>query len=372
MKQIGIDARMVSSTHGIGRYIQQLAQHLQKVAPDNMEFILFLREDNWGEFETNRENFHKVKAEIDWYSFAEQIKFLNILNSCDLDLVHFPHWNIPVFYQGDFVVTVHDLIMFHFPRPEATTHGRVKYWLKDKIHRLVVKQAVEKSKRIITPSKFTKQDIINTFDSGSDKIEVIYEAPFENSELKDVNITEKFDISNPFVFYIGSAYPHKNLDKLIEAWVKFKEKYDREHQLILAGTDSYFYQKLKDKPAFKQSSSIRHIGEISDAESQQFYQEADLFVFPSKYEGFGLPPLEALRENTPVLTTKKSSLPEILGDSVFYTNANQSTKFAEDIQIALSDSKKRQEKIIQSKNILSNLSWSEAAEKTLKVYQKFI
>lgn len=368
MKKVAIDARMLSSTSGIGRYIQQLTQHLQKIAPDSMEFILFLREENWSEFEVDRENFRKVKADIDWYSLSEQTKFLKILNQYDLDLIHFPHWNIPVFYQGDFVVTMHDLIMFHFPRPEATTHGKIKYWFKDKIHRFVVKQAVANSQYVITPSKFTKKDVVDTFSVEQNKIKAIYEAPFtKKNQLEEPQY--KLSVSNPFVFYVGSAYPHKNLKNLIKAWNKFKAKYKTDHQLILAGEETYFYNQLKQTKAFQQES-IDHIGSISDQKLNQFYSQAELFVYPSEYEGFGLPPLEALQNNTPVLTSRKASLPEVLQEASFYSDVQDTDKLAENIYQALMKNKKRNKKITKGNLLLDNYSWVKTAKQTLKVYQK--
>ena len=372
MKKIGIDARMMSSSFGIGRYIQQLVLQLEQIAPENVEFFLFMKEDNWSEFETERSNFTKVKADIHWYSLSEQAKFLSILNSYSLDLVHFPHWNIPVFYQEDFVVTIHDLIMFHFPRPEATTHGQIKYWLKDKAHRYVVKKAAEKSQHILTTSEFTKQDIISTLDIDKDKISVTYQAPFNRAkkDLSTKGVQSKFNIDKPFIFYAGSAYPHKNLKNLLKAWQKFNQEYSQDYELILAGKENYFYKKLKGSELYQNTKNIRHLGFVKDEELNALYQEAELFVFPSLYEGFGLPPLEALNFNTSVVAANSSCLPEVLRDAAIYTNPKNPQQIAESIYEGITNQELVKNKLENADNLLDKYSWRKLAEKTLKTYQK--
>ncbi|MFB6182309.1 MAG: glycosyltransferase family 4 protein [Candidatus Magasanikbacteria bacterium] len=375
-KKIAIDARMMSSNFGIGRYIQQLVKNLESEAPGSMEFFLFMKQENWGEFEPDRENFNKIEADVYWYGTAEQIKMPKIINKVDPDLVHFPHWNIPVFYSGDFVVTIHDLIMFHFPRPEATTHGRVKYWLKDKIHRYVVKKAVANSKAVITPSKFTKEDVLDNFHISEDKISVTYQAPFstEDSSEDFSSLESKFGVDKPFVFYVGSAYPHKNLKNLLKAWKIFKKEdtdknKQKKYQLILAGKKDYFYSKLTNSELFQKAPDVKYIGKVSNAELISLYDNAALFVFPSLYEGFGLPLLESLREQTPVLTSKKASIPEVLGDVGIYTDTTNPNKFSKDIETVLENEELRKEKLKQVDSLLDNYSWQELAKDTLEVYK---
>lgn len=370
-KKIALDARMMNSSSGIGRYIQQLAKHLEHIAPEEMEFFLFMKDENWGEFEPVRNNFQKIKADIDWYGVAEQIKMPKVINRVDPDLVHFPHWNIPVFYQGNFVVTIHDLIMFHFPRPEATTHGRIKYWLKDKIHRYVVKKAVKNSKHIIAPSDFTKRDIIDNFNVKKDKLSVTYEAPFfDNSEpLTYSQLKNQMDIERPYVFYVGSAYPHKNLKNLIKAWRGFKQIKDNNYSLILAGEKSYFYNRLTNSELFKNTPQVNHIGRVSDTQLKSLYHHAELFVFPSLYEGFGLPTLESLQMQTPVLASEKSSIPEVLGKAGIYTDTEDIGQFSEDIQNALKNKELRQNSLQQADKHLNLYSWKKMAKETLEVYK---
>ena len=375
--RIAIDARMMSSNFGIGRYIQQLTKHLEQTAPDTMEFFLFMKRDNWNEFKPQRDNFQKVLADINWYGVEEQLKMPNKIRQVDPDLVHFPHWNIPLFYRGKFVVTIHDLIMFHFPRPEATTRSRLIYWFKDKVHRYLVKKAVTKSHHIITPSNFTKEDILTTFGVDQEKISVIYQAPFEEKTEteKFKQLKQSYNLERPYVFYLGSAYPHKNLENLLQAWQQFQQQETSQlnpdkYQLILAGKKDYFYKKLVESKLYQNNSNLTYIGAVSDSELKTLYKEAELFVFPSLYEGFGLPPLEALTENTPSLVSDKASLPEVLQECANYTDTTNPDQFAKDLEKILTDKSLQKEILSDSKQLLDNYSWKQLSKDTLDVYKR--
>ncbi|MFB6226228.1 MAG: glycosyltransferase family 4 protein [Candidatus Paceibacteria bacterium] len=369
--KVALDARMMSSSFGIGRYIQQLVTHLEQISPEDMEFFLFMREKNWDEFKPVRENFHKIKTNIDWYGVSEQLRMPKVIERVNPDLVHFPHWNVPFFYSGNFVVTIHDLIMFHFPRPEATTHGKIKYWVKDKIHRFVVTEAIENSEHIITPSKFTKKDILDNFDIENDKLTVTYEAPFfgESEPLDFSQLQTKINIEQPYVFYVGSAYPHKNLNNLVKAWKRFKQADNNDFSLILAGKEDYFYDRLTNSNLFKSTPDVEHIGQVSDEQLKSLYKNAELFVFPSLYEGFGLPPLESLQLQTPVLASETSSVPEVLGEAGIYTDTEDVEQFSQDIHAALEKKEMRQESLQRAEDQLDQYSWKKLAKKTLRVYK---
>ena len=194
-------------------------------------------------------SFKIIEANISWYSWQEQFKFKKIIEKEQVDLMHFPHWNVPLFYNKPFVVTIHDLIMYHYPRQEASTHGRFVYWFKDLVHRLVLRHAVKKAKQIIVTSEFTKQDVHQTLGVPLEKMVVIYQAPFtkiiNNQDTNKFQISNfKFQINKPYVLYVGNAYPHKNLEGLLRAWKIFGEKYGEDYQLVLVGKNNFFYEKL--------------------------------------------------------------------------------------------------------------------------------
>lgn len=367
--KIGIDARMLGTGFGIARYVQQLLIHLDKIDHEN-QYVLFLRQENWDVFEPTGNNFKKVLADIPWYGLAEQLQLPKIIKKENVDLMHFPHWNIPIFYDGPFVVTIHDLIMYHYKRTEASTHGPLIYWLKDKIHRNVINNAVKKAKKIITTTEFTKNDVNKTLKVPLDKMITTYQAPFETAQKVDYEETlKKFAITKPFVLYVGSAYPHKNLDGLVDAWTIFQEKYGLDYQLVLAGKENYFYKKLKTKiDELSFGEDILILNQPSDTELSALYSSASLYVFPSFYEGFGLPPLEAMSHDLPVISSNQSCLPEILNGAVEYFNPENKDEMADTMNKVLLNNVLRENLKVAGKNLLKKYSWDKLAQETLQIY----
>lgn len=362
--RIGIDARMMGAGYGIGRYIEQLVSHLFVCDADN-DYVIFVKDaaidvpDTW----------EKIVVDIPWYSIKEQTHFTSVIKKAKVDVMHFPHWNVPFLYQDPFVVTIHDLTMFHFSRPEATTLGPVVYALKDFAHRMIVRRVVKKAKHIITTSDFTKQDIAKTLSVSEKKMSTIYQAPFEMHSASFIDILKDHRISKPYVLYVGAAYPHKNTEMLLHAWSIFKKEHDTEdvYQLILAGKENFFYNRLVEKI---NDPSIIYTGFVSDESLDSLYAQADLFVFPSLYEGFGLPPLEAMQRDVPVVSSNASCMPEILGDSVLYADPKDPAFFAGQIARGLFDEDVRFELKKKGKKRSSEFSWEKLAEETLRVYQQ--
>lgn len=363
--KIGIDCRMMSSNFGIGRYVQQLVKYLLEIDQEN-QYVLFVNSANYDECEiANNTNIKKVIADIPWYSWQEQTKFKKIIDQEKVDLMHFPHWNIPLLYNKPFVVTIHDLIMYHYARPEATTRGRIMFWIKDKVHRIVVKRAVKKAKKIIVTSEFTKQDVRNTLKAPFEKMSVTYQAPFE-LKIEDLRFKNEV-IDKPYVMCVGSAYPHKNLEGLLKAWQIFKEKYNTDYKLILVGRSSYFYNNLKSK--ILNLKSVVHLDNVSDDELINLYQNASLYVFPSLYEGFGLPPLEAMQNGAVVASSNRSCLPEVLGEAAIYFDPENYEQMAEVIYNGLTNENTRFELKNSAQNLLKTYSWSKLAKETLNIYK---
>jgi len=173
--RIGIDARLYGPKHkGIGRYIQQLIKYLEKIDQRNHYFICLNRE-NLARYQPVNPNFETVQVDYPPYSFAEQLFFPGKLMKYNLDLVHFPHFNVPLFYRGRFVATVHDLTM-HQNSPRSSRHNFLLFYLKKFIYRLVINHALKRAKKIIVSSRATKKDILSHYSLPPEKIEVIYEA----------------------------------------------------------------------------------------------------------------------------------------------------------------------------------------------------
>jgi glycosyltransferase involved in cell wall biosynthesis len=369
--RIGIDARMMGSAFGIGRYVQQLIKYLTELKI-NDSFVIFTRQISDFRFQISDlpDNFSFVKVNIKWYSFDEQTKLLGIIKKQNIDLMHFPHWNVPLLYNDPFVVTIHDLIMFHYPRPEATTLGPLKFWLKDKVHRQVIKHAVNKAKHIITTSEFTKQDVHKTLSVPVKKMTIIYQAPFVNHESGIMNyesVLEKYGIDKPFVMYVGAAYPHKNLDGLLKSWEIFEKKYDENYQLVLVGREDHFWNGHKS--AIYNLQSAIHIGFVPDSELSILYQNARLYIFPSLYEGFGLPSLEAMAHGVPVVSSSRASLPEVLGEAALYFDPENYEQMADTIYMGLLDEDVRFDLKENGREELEKYSWDKLAKQTLEIYK---
>lgn len=372
--RIGIDARMMGKGFGLARYIEQLLLHLQVQDTEN-EYIIFLKRDNWELFDSTHKNFKKVLADIPWYSFAEQFKFPGIIQKEQVDLMHFPHFNVPLLYRGPYIVTIHDLIMFHYPRQEASTHGPLIYWLKDFVHRFVVRAAAFRAKHILVTSEFTKRDVHETLGVPISKMTVTYQAPFEVEHLglqdaqKNDIILSKYKITKPYIIYVGAAYPHKNIEGLLLAWKIFQKKYGTEYQLVLVGKENFFYKKLKNT-VIKEACDVVYTGFVPDDELSVLYKHSQLYVFPSFYEGFGLPPLEAMAHGIPVVSSNKSCLPEVLGDAALYFDPENLDEMADTLHKGITDHGIRHILNQNKAKVISRYSWTTLAKQTLDCYTR--
>lgn len=375
--RIGIDARMLGPEQGgIGRYIEQLILSLEKISPSD-EFFIFLRAENWERYQPHNPRFTKILAPYHWYGLAEQFLFPRLLQKHCLDLIHFPHWNIPLFYHGPFIVTIHDLLLWEFPTRAASTLGPLTYALKNQAYRRVLKHAAQKSTAIIAPSEFTKQDIVKKLNISPAKITVTYQAPFTiDYQIKSTETPEellkRLGIHKPFIVYTGNAYPHKNLPRLLSAFKIFIQKYSPAYQLVLIGPDSYFYKQLKKTTLSDGNLTGKVIfpGFVSDAELINIYRAAALYVYPSLYEGFGLPPLEALAQNLPVAASSSTCLPEILGDAALFFDPRDPQSIAHTIYSGVSNSELRQKLLLNSRKLLRRYTWNSLAQKTLEIYRR--
>ncbi|MDD3486779.1 MAG: glycosyltransferase family 1 protein [Candidatus Moranbacteria bacterium] len=369
--RIGIDARFFGSIgKGLGRYTQKLIENLENIDRENHYFI-FLRRENWDEYQPKSKHFTKVLADIPWYGLREQLQMPKILEKCGLDLVHFPHFNVPVRYRGKFVVTIHDLILFRYPTRRASTLSGPAYFFKKQAYHWVINRAIWKSEKIIAVSEYTKKDILKHFKVPPEKIAVTYEGvdTFENPSLeKPGSVLQKYGIMKPYILYVGNAYPHKNLDRLILVFRELSKKHPDLH-LVLAGREDYFYRRLKKFAKEKKTDRIIFPGHIDEIDLPVAYREARLYVFPSLYEGFGLPPLEAMVRNVPVVSSNASCLPEILENSAYFFDPRGVSETAETIDRALTDNLLRRKLIESGKEQVKKYSWQKMARETLKIYK---
>ncbi len=379
MFRIVIDARMYREA-GVGRYIRNLLTNLEKIDHENEYFILLLKAD-YDTLVYHTKSFKKVLADFKWYGVSEQVKLPGILNKLQPDLVHFPHFNIPIFYRGKFVVTIHDLIHQNFQMRRATTRDPLTYRIKQLGYDTVFKMAIKKSEQIIVPSKYVKDQLINKWGVSADKLTVTHEA-VDDKLIGEVssNVLEKYHVKKPYILYAGNAHPHKNVEGLIKAflWIKSHEmpkffdlaqgeqvRHDNL-SLVLVGGDHYFWQRIKKE---YQQKDIIYTGFVSDSELAGLYKNAEVYVVPSFEEGFGIPLLEAMACGCPVVSSNAASLPEIGADAALYVDPYDIEDIARGIREILGDRGIRESLIKKGFENVNRFSWKKLAEQTLEVYE---
>ncbi|MBL7053188.1 MAG: glycosyltransferase family 4 protein [Candidatus Portnoybacteria bacterium] len=371
--KIGIDARFYGPKQtGPGRYVQKLVQGLEENDKVN-QYLIFLRKDNWNEYQPKNPNFKKILADYPWYGIKEQVLMPFKIHKEKLDLMHFPHFNVPLFCFCPFVITIHDLILKRFPTRRASTLGPIRYWLKNLAYQIVIFSAAKRAKRIISISEFTKNDILKYFKVKPEKMEMIYEgvSDFDIDNSKGIDkkvVLNKYGIKKPYILYVGNSYPHKNLGRLILAFDKLRKE-KKDLNLVLAGRKEYFYNRLeKEYTGFK---NIIFTDFVLDKDLSVLYQNASLYVFPSLCEGFGLPPLEAMLHNLPVVCSDSSCLPEVLGSAAIYFDPENIDDMTDKLRQVLNNEKLQQELIQEGRKQINKYSWNKMGKETAEVYNSF-
>ncbi|MFA5135593.1 MAG: glycosyltransferase family 1 protein [Patescibacteria group bacterium] len=368
--RIGIDARFYGTFgKGLGRYTQKLIEHLEVIDHENT-YVIFLRKENWADYEPKNGNFQKAMADYRWYSIAEQIFIPLKCLSYRLDLMHFTHFNVPVFYPGKFIVTIHDLILTKYPTQRATTLGPLLYRLKHFAYQFVIRTAVRRAKKIVAVSRYTKDEIIKHFTVRGDKVDVTYEAvdPPQPAGGDAVSVLKRYGVRQPYVLYVGNVYPHKNIEGLLEAFVQVRKKYPSYH-LVLVGKDDYFFKKMRERVRLLDlENTVAFTGFVTDTDLPYLYRGANLYAFPSFCEGFGLPALEACSYRVPVVASNNSSLPEVLGDAALYFNPHDTEEMVEKISAVLADRNLADRLTKAGIKRIRAFSWHVMARATLELY----
>jgi len=372
--KIVIDARMYGLEHaGIGRYILNLINQIEKVDKKNNYFIL-LRKEYYQQLKFKNKRFHKVLADFPHYSFKEQFLLPGILRKLKPDLVHFPHFNVPIFWQGKYLVTIHDLIKHESRGMKTTTKLAPLYWPKYWVYQLIVFLAIKRAKKIITPSQYWKKELVKRYKIKPDKIVVTYEGAGEFAKKKATisgeKAIKKYGITKPFVIYTGSLYPHKNVFRLVQAVQLINEKDKNNLSLVIASARNVFMERFKKEvEKTKGLNMVILAGFVPDEELISLYQEAEAFVTPSLLEGFGLPGLEAMTIGLPVISANASCLPEIYGQAAVYFNPLEVKDMAEKIEKVVKNKKLKQELIKKGYQQVEKYSWEKMARETLRVYE---
>ncbi|MDO8592975.1 MAG: glycosyltransferase family 1 protein [bacterium] len=378
--KIGIDARFYGPIgKGLGRYTQEIVDNIIKLDQAN-EYVIFLRRENFDEFQCAGARIKKVLADIKWYGWAEQLIFPVCIWRERVALMHFTHFNVPIFCPVKFIVTIHDLILIKFPTARATTLGALAYKTKNLAYKIVITLAVRRAKKVLAVSEYTKQDLAKQFKIKPDKIAVTHEgvaelnppAPLLKGGAENNCPPCKGGIGGlkPYLLYVGNAYPHKNLEGFIRGFAKISQSRP-DLKLILVGKEDYFYSRLKQF-SVNFSKNIIFPGYVPDSELAALYRSALAYVFPSFYEGFGLPPLEAMSRGLPVVSSNKTCLPEVLGAAALYFNPDDEADMIDKIKKIINDENLRANLRGRGYEQIKKYSWESCARQTLAVYKNIL
>jgi len=374
-KKIVIDARFWSES-GIGRYLRNLIKNLQRIDQSSEYFILLLKKD-FGNVNFQNHNFRKVLADCKWYGIDEQIKLPGLIKKLNPDIVHFPHFNVPIFYKGRYIVTIHDLIHQHYQTREATTKNSLVYKIKKAGYKTVFSQAIKNAISIITPSEFVKKQLEDEWGIAVSKVTVTHEGVDEEiineiSSIKEKDfesISQKFNFKKPYLFYIGNAQPHKNIKRLLEVFNVIRGK-NPDLYLVLSGPEHSFWDRVKKELGGLENKGVVVTGFVSEKELAVLYKNALAYIQPSLEEGFGIPILEAMASSCPVVASNTASLPEVGSDAALYFNPLDNKDMVEQITRVIDDDSLKQELVQKGEKRYKEFSWQDLAEKTLKIYKQ--
>jgi glycosyltransferase involved in cell wall biosynthesis len=282
-------------------------------------------------------------------------------------LFHAPHYVLPPLVQCASVVTIHDCIHLMFPQ-YLPTRGAFTY------AKWAIRQAAQRSTRVMTVSESSKRDILRFVDTEPDKIDVIYNAYDERFAIEPreddvVRVRERFQLHDEFVLYAGNVKPHKNLERLIDAFHIVRKRGLDHLKLVLIGDEISKYTALRRAVHHHQLHKyVRFLGYLPEETLAVMYRLAGVFVFPSLYEGFGLPPLEAMASGTPVVTSNVSSLPEVAGDAAVLVDPYDPQAIADGIYSVLTDEKLRREMVRKGIARAGQFSWEQSVRRVRQIY----
>ncbi len=376
--RIGLDARyLYDHFPGIGRYIINLATALADLRHSHTLVLIYNPDlpNTRHDLATLQQQpgVELVASRVRPFSLAEQIQLPRLVRALRLDLLHSPYYIKPYFgLHCPSVVTIHDLIGRRFP---ATLPRRARH-----IFALTMWLAVRTATRIITVSQSARDDIAAAYGIPRERIAVTLEAAdaqFQPQPAAAIaRVQERYQLPSRYVLYLGANKPHKNLERLVRAWERVLERADWKvapeagPQLVIAGHYDPRYPEARQMVAERGlSSSVLFVPNIAEADLPALYSGAEVFVFPSYYEGFGLPPLEAMACGTPVLCAYASSLPEVVGNAAVTVDPFNFIEMAAELWRLLNNPALRRQLRERGLQRARSFSWQQTALATLQVYE---
>jgi glycosyltransferase involved in cell wall biosynthesis len=369
--RIAIDIRKINE-FGVGTYIWNLVRNLAAIDSKN-EYLLIGSHRSFHELGPLPRNFMQFYQPEGQGLWRDHVKIPLGLRRLKVDLIHVPHHEAPLFNPSKLVVTVHDCVHLLFPQEYSSRFQTYRSYLR-------TKRVVRVARHVFAVSRSTKQDLLNIYNLPESKISVVHNAlderfAFHHTPEERKHVLERYQLKDPFILYSGKIRPHKNLHRLIEAFAVLKseltddERY-RNLKLIIIGDELSKHQYLRltvVRSGVQQD--VRFFGFVPFPILRVFYQCASLFAFPSLYEGFGLPPLEAMANRTPVIASNTSSLPEVLDEAALLVNPENVFDIARGMKLLLFDDVFRQKLIQKGIEQVARFSWKVAAQKVVETYE---
>lgn len=366
--RIAIDAHQVGTQlAGNATYITSLIEALGEIDGEN-QYTLYVTKpaaleryaNRWTNFAVRRIKPHNPLIRI-------PITFNTELRLRPVDIL-FVQYTAPPLAPCKVVTTIHDISYEHFPET-FTRHSRFQM-------KLTIPQTARKAARVITPSEYSRQDLIKTYNLPPEKIETIplaaadFFKPVNNFE--EINrIRRKYDLNGDYILGVGSIQPRKNLVRLIEAYSDLKKKRGDIPPLVLVGKKSWLFEDtIKATDVHGVGESVKFTGFVPDEDLPALYSAALCFVYPSFFEGFGLPPLEAMQCGTPVIAGDRTSIPEVVGDAGLLVDPFDTNAIGSALERMISDDKLREELKLKGVERARQFSWEKAARQTLNVFER--
>ncbi len=368
--KIAIDARKWRD-YGIGTYVRNLVRHLAHLDRETTYF-LFCRAADAPTLRDLAGNFVPVVEGSAGYGFAEHVSIPRKLERLGVQLFHTPHYVLPLLCRKRAVVTIHDCIHLLFPQYLPSR-------LAWQYARLMMGRAVRRSDLVLTVSEASRRDILRFYpEADPERVEVVPNAIDETiledpGEEEMERVRERYQIRGRFVLYAGNIKPHKNLERLVAAFGLLKQRGHDDLKLMIIGEEVNRYGPLRRR---MEGAGVRHdvrfFGFVPETTLAALYRMASVFAFPSLYEGFGLPPLEAMACGTPVVTSRISSLPEVVGEAAELVDPYSVEDIARGLEAVLGNGEWAAELVRRGRERVRHFSWERSARATHAGYMKVL
>ncbi len=372
MIKIGVDGNEANVEKKVGVSINALniLRYFSSIADPETQFLVYLREPPLLDLPDENE-FFKYKVIKGRFLWSQIYLPLELFFNKNIDVYFSPAHYLPRFCPVPQVVTIHDLAYLYFPKDFTKKDlWQLKNWTD---------ASIKKAHRIIAVSKTTKKDIVKNYGVDGNKVSVIYNGYEKQTtektsavKLSDINQAQTAEIKpKKYILFVGTIQPRKNLEILIDAFEKFIQT-NKDFRLIIVGKKGWLYERIFEKVrTMKLENKVIFTGHITDEELAGYYINAFCLTLPSLYEGFGIPVLEAMSYNCPVIASFSSSLPEVGGDACLYFDPKNSDDLLEKFSILLGNNKLRKELILKGKQRIKDFSWEKCGKETLEVIKNY-